>query len=152
TYSNGRLIPSRPEKRTSFGWMSPFRPSMPTARAVLSGSTKRPPRNGRAAQLHEDQLQAGLFVLRVEVEPVRVLALGQDHGHRALEFLVSDGRGGHLVDAVGLHVVRPARVGLVDARTRIRRPAQHLAELVVIELHDFAAGHDASTLCVTVRA
>src|ERR1700692_1868960 len=54
------------------------------------------------------QPHAGLFVLRIEVQPVRVPALVDDHGDRLFELLLGDGRGGNFVDLVRLDVLGPA--------------------------------------------
>src|SRR5882757_5309789 len=53
------------------------------------------------------QPHAGLFVLRIEVQPVRVPALVDDHGDRLFELLLCNGRGGNFVDLVRLDVLGP---------------------------------------------
>src|ERR1700736_6849321 len=67
---------------------------------------------GLLGQRH--QPHAGLFVLRIEVQTVRVPALVDDHGDSRLELLLRDGGGGNFVDLVRLHVFRPARIALLD--------------------------------------
>src|ERR1700761_7167681 len=99
-----------------------------------------------ATALERDQPQAGLFVLGIEVQAVRILALGQDHRYRTFELLQRYGRSGDLVDPMSLHVVCPPSIALVDARPAVRRSAQQLDELVVIELRYFPAGHGMGTL------
>src|SRR6185312_14962333 len=86
---------------------------------------------------------------RIEIQPVRVLALADDHGDSLLELLLCDGRGGDFVDLVLFHVLRPACVALLDARARIGRTAQQPDELVVIEVDDLGTRHK-STLSLRV--
>src|SRR5687768_6088485 len=77
--------------------------------------------------------ETAFFVAGEEVEPVRVATFVEDDRLHLLELLARDGRGGNLVNALFLHVARPAvDVRLVDATTGVARPAQDLQELVVI--------------------
>src|SRR5882757_11027267 len=103
--------------------------------------------SGSIGQGH--QPHAGLFVLRVEVQPVRVFALVDDHGDSLLELLLRDGGGGDFVDLVCLHVLRPARIALLDPSACIGRTAQQADELVVIEVDDLGTRHK-STLSLRV--
>src|SRR5882757_495679 len=98
--------------------------------------------------LEGDEPQAAFLVLRIEIETVRCLAFRDDDRHRTLELLACDRGCGNLVDAVRLDVGRPARIGRIDAQTRIRCPPQKIDELVVVELDHLGARHDPSTLYV----
>src|SRR5262245_16305596 len=87
------------------------------------------------------QPQTGLFVGRVEIQAVTVLAFRDDHRNDFFEFLARNRGGGDFVDRLVLDVAGPARVCLVDTRARVRGASQYLQEFVVVVFDYLGASH-----------
>src|ERR1700722_13401192 len=107
------------------------------------------PRRVRGSRLACDspdrhEPQTPLVVLGVEVQPIGRLTLGDDHGHRALEFLARNRGGGDLVDSVLLDVLRPARTRALDPRPGVAGTLQQIQKLVVVEIDYLGSSHGAA--------